>query len=231
VKSEVELVVQLKSIGIVIPAYNAEQTIVGIVKDLVVYGFDKKNIIVVDDGSKDRTNTAAAGLGVSVVRHDKNLGKGAALKSGFAVARSMRLKTVCTLDADGQHRIVELGRLLGMVNEFDVVIGARQYQLGRMPFLRWLTNRTTSLVISLISKEYVTDAQCGFRCIAMPVLDRIDLKTNNYQTEAELVARTIRGGFRVGTVPITTIYNNEKSYIRPLLDTIRFIIMALRLLW
>jgi hypothetical protein len=76
-----------------------------------------------------------------------------------------------------------------------------------------------------------TDVQCGFRYLDLKIFDKVDLKTNNYQTESEMVIKAARHNYRVGFVPVTTIYGDEKSYINPLIDTARFVKMAVRFLW
>ena len=229
--SEVKLCMDLKKTGVVIPAYNAGKTICLLLEELIDNGFDKENIIVVDDGSRDETNKVATGLGLHVVSHKKNLGKGAALKHGLDFAIIKGLKYIVTLDADGQHRVSEMNRFLQFKNHYDLIIGTRRVNLTQMPPLRYMVNRTTSLVISLLSKKYVPDVQSGYRLIDLKIFEKIKLVTNNFQTESELVFRTARNGFNIGFVPITALYNSEKSYISPIIDTLRFIGMAVRFLW
>jgi glycosyltransferase involved in cell wall biosynthesis len=218
-------------IGVVIPAYNAEKTIGSIVKELIAFGFDADKIIIVDDGSNDMTNKIATDMKLSVVHHKKNMGKGMALRSGFEHARSRNLRAAVTLDADGQHKVIELCRFLERKDDYDLIIGLRRNSITTMPFLRRITNRITSLVVSLLSNTYIPDTQCGFRYINLAIFNTIDLKTKNFQTESELVVKAVRYNYRVGFVPITAVYNSEKSYIHPLIDTIRFVIMTARFLW
>ena len=219
-----------EDVGVVIPAYNAEKTIGGLIEELVDYGFKRGNIIVINDGSKDRTCKAAEGGGVSVVNHKKNMGKGVSLRHGFDAAREKNLKKVFTLDADGQHRVSEITNFFNHEDRYDIIIGVRNSVVG-MPFLRRVVNRTTSLVVSLFAKKYIPDAQSGFRCIDLKIFDEVRLKTNNYQTESELIVKTARHRYPIGFVPITTIYNNERSYIKPLIDTLKFMKMAIGFLW
>jgi len=159
------------------------------------------------------------------------MGKGMALRHGFDMARTKNLKKIFTLDADGQHWVMEIDNFLKVANDYDLIIGTRSYKLTRMPFLRKLVNRTTSLVASLLSKKYIPDVQCGFRYIDLKIFKRIKLETKNFQTESELVIKVVKMGYRVGFVPITTIYRAERSYINPLIDTIRFITLTGRFLW
>jgi len=221
----------LNNIGVVIPAYNAEKTIGDIIRDLMDMGFETNKIIVVDDGSKDKTSIMVKNYGVEVLRSDKNIGKGGALNSGFKKAISMGLQRVFTLDADGQHQVQEIKKFLQFCEIFDLVIGIRLKNSPDMPFVRRVVNRITSLVISLLSRNYIPDVQSGYRLVNLEIFKKIKLKTKNFQTESELVFRAIKNHYRVGFVPITTLYNSERSYIIPFIDTIRFINMAVRFLW
>jgi glycosyltransferase involved in cell wall biosynthesis len=223
--------VNLRKIGVVIPAYNAEKTIAGVVKELIKYGFEKDNIIVVNDGSYDCTLDMIRGQGVTLLQHEKNLGKGAALKDGFAAAAVMNLKKVFVIDADAQHRVSDAGEFLKLNGSYDMVIGQRTDILSSMPLHRQLSNRTVNLVVSLLSGVRTTDVQCGFRFLDLKIFDRMHLRTNNYQTESEMVIRAARSKYRIGFVPISTIYGDEKSHIRGFIDTMRFVNMAVRFLW
>ena len=183
-------------IGVVIPAYNVEKTIGPLVKEIEQFGFKKENIIVVDDGSTDKTAECVQDSGVTVARHDRNQGKGAALKTGFSVARTRKLKGVVTLDADRQHQVTEIANFLEKKSDYDMIIGCR-HSTEHMPFIRKLTNKTTSLVVSLLSRQYVPDTQCGFRFVALRIFDNVVLRTDKYQTESEMIVKSIRYKFKM----------------------------------
>jgi glycosyltransferase involved in cell wall biosynthesis len=222
--------VELGDIGVVIPAYNAEKTISPLVQQIEDFGFKKENIIVIDDGSTDGTAARVQQLGATIVQHDRNRGKGAALKTGFSIARARKLQGVVTLDADGQHRVSEIVHFLEKRADYDMIIGYRR-AIGHMPMIRKLTNKTTSLVVSLFSRQYVPDAQCGFRFVNLRIFDTVVLRTDNYETESEMVVKSVRHKFRIGSVPISTVYEDEQSHIRPFIDTVRFMGMAARFFW
>ncbi len=221
----------MEDTGVVIPAYNAEKTIGKIIKELIDYGFERDKIIVVDDGSGDRTAAVAQEYQIDLIRNEKNMGKGAALNRGFHRAIIKGLKKVFTIDADGQHRVSDIDKFLCIQNQYDLMIGMRLKDTPDMPFIRWIVNRVTSLVISLLSKKYLPDVQSGFRLIDLRIFKNITLKTRNFQTESELIYKAIKNCYRVGFVPISIRYNSERSYIMPVIDTIRFINMAVRFLW
>jgi glycosyltransferase involved in cell wall biosynthesis len=228
---EVECIVDLREIGVVIPAYNAEKTIAGVIKELMGHGFEKNHIIVVNDGSKDRTEDVVRSQGVRLLKHEKNMGKGAALRDGFAAAGEMDLKKVFVIDADAQHHVSDVSGFLKLDSSYDMVIGERINVLSSMPLHRQLSNRTVNLVVSLLSGFRTTDVQCGFRYVDLKMFKQVQLKTHNYQTESEMVIKAARHKYRIGFVPVKTIYGNEKSYINPVIDTMRFINMAVRFLW
>jgi glycosyltransferase involved in cell wall biosynthesis len=193
-------------------------------------GFTRDNIIVIDDGSRDTTGKIARQFGVCVLHHRKNLGKGAALKNGLNTARSKNLDSVFTLDADGQHLVSEMPKFMKCNGQPDLIVGLRK-DTKKMPVLRVMTNRITSLVISILAKLRLPDVQCGFRYLNLDLLDKVVLKTNHYQIESEMVLKAVRNGYRVRFLPVATVYRNERSYIRPLIDTLRFVAMAVRFLW
>ncbi len=226
VKSDVDL----EYIGVVIPAFNVEETIGSLIEDIITQGAGPENIIVVNDGSFDKTGEIVGCFDVTLVTHKKNLGKGAALKHGFEVARSKHINRVFTLDADGQHKAAEMNGFLKDKDKFDMIIGFR-YNMKSMPKLRQLVNRTTSLVVSLLADSHLVDVQCGFRFIDLAIFDRLILRTNNYQTESEMVIKAARLKYRIGSMPITTVYDKEKSHIKPFIDTLRFLMMAVGFLW
>lgn len=221
----------LKSTGVIIPAYNARKTISGLIRELIDFGFPRENIMVVDDGSTDRTADAARQIGALVLSESVNRGKGYALRHGFARAAELGWKTVITLDADGQHQVAEIARLLNADPSYPLVIGCRQRNRKQMPRPRALINRTTSLVISLLSRQYFPDVQSGYRRIDLAMIRRLPLRMNRFQIDSELSYHAVRRGYRIGFVPVTAVYNGGPSYIKPILDTGRFLNMALRFLW
>jgi glycosyltransferase involved in cell wall biosynthesis len=219
-------------VAILIPAFNAEATLASLLHSISTL-FDRRNIFVVDDGSSDTTSAIARQGGVNLLRHKCNLGKGAAHRTGFSYILKQGYDALITLDADGQHDyrslpdFVELAR----TENADIVVGSRRGDLSGMPLIRVLTNRTTSLVVSLLSGQRVADSQSGYRLIRTGPLRDIRLTTRNYQTESEILIKAGRKGYRIVSLPIRTIYAEEVSYIQPGTDTLRFIWLAIRSLW
>jgi glycosyltransferase involved in cell wall biosynthesis len=216
---------------ILIPAYN-EEGYIGKLLDILLHFFRKGDILVVDDGSTDATSLEARERGVNVITLDENRGKGFALKRGFHFALQKNYDAVITMDADLQHNPHEIKKFLKKAEEgYDIIVGSRFGEFANMPPDRYLSNRLTTLVLSLVSRRKLVDTQSGFRFIRRNVLEKVKLKTNRYQTESELLFKAARSGFRITNVPIKTLYMGERSSINRLLDTLRFIKLVICSLW
>jgi glycosyltransferase involved in cell wall biosynthesis len=219
-------------VAIVIPAFNAAETLATLLKHVTSI-FERRDVFVVDDGSHDATSSVARERGVNVLRHHWNLGKGAAQRTGFSYVLEHGYDAVITLDADLQHdyrsvpEFIELARDRGA----DIIVGSRRGDFSTMPLLRKFTNRTTSLVVSLLAGQRVEDSQSGYRLIRAGPLRNIRLTTKNYQTESEILIKAGRYGYRIESIPIPTIYARERSYIHPFRDALRFIWLSIRSLW
>ncbi len=220
----------MERIMIIIPAYNEEGPIAKLLSSL---NFPPQDIIVVDDGSIDNTFSESQSFGVHVIRHEKNKGKGIAHRTGFNFASKEEARWVITMDADGQHSPKDIPKFIKAIKEKkgDMIIGEREVTIRTMPFLRFLTNLWTSFIVSILGGKRVKDAQSGFRAISKEIFTSISLSTNNFQTESEIIIKAARRGFRITSVPIRTIYNESYSYIKPFLDTLRFIKLASQSLW
>ena len=215
--------------AIVIPAYDEEENIDELLENLT--GFPKNCIIVIDDGSRDRTSSIVESFGAILLKHEKNLGKGMAQRTAFKYVLENGFDGVITMDADGQHAPDEIGSFIKKNDSADILIGTRRMTLANMPALRYFTNKVTSLVVSLIVSQRVFDSQSGFRYICSKVLRNVPLSTGKFQTESEILIKAARKGYKIGCVPVSTIYKETKSYIHPLFDTLRFIALACRSLF
>lgn len=218
-----------EKICVLIPSYNEARTIGHIVKELRARGL---TVYVVDDGSADRTAEIAGSEGAVVVKHDKNKGKGTSLREGFKHILKRAFKAVVVMDGDNQHVAGDIDKFLKRMDETgaDIVIGNRMFDTAAMPLSRIYTNRFMSALISMVSGQYVPDTQSGFRLIKTAVLKKIRLESSNFEIESEMVIRAAWAGFKIETVPITTVYQDEKSRINPVVDTLRFIAFMIRIL-
>ncbi|WP_461863531.1 glycosyltransferase family 2 protein [Thermococcus sp.] len=191
---------------IIIPAYNEELTIGSVVTLAKKYG----DVLVVDDGSADRTSEIARNAGAFVIKHETNMGKGAALRTGFEYALSMDYKIVVTLDADGQHNPDEIPVLLEPIvnGKADLVIGSRYLngaQRSIPPYRRfglWILNLGTKVVSNMN-----VDSQSGFRAMNKKLLEKLDLNSNDYSIETDMIVKARERGIRLMEVPITVRYD------------------------
>jgi len=216
--------------GTVIPAFNAEKTLGEVIRGVCRF-IPRENVIVVDDGSKDKTSIVAEEEGVPVLKHSENMGKGSALKTGFDyLLKSSKIVAIFTIDSDGQHDPAEIPSFIEVFETkgADIIIGNRMNEIKNMPAIRKFTNRTTSAIISRIAGCNISDSQSGYRLISRRVLEKIELVTGRYDTESEILIKAGREGAKIESVPIKTIYADEVSSINPLRDTIRFLSLVIR---
>ena len=215
----------LDKVFIVIPAYNAERTLADVVSGLRKY-CHPSSIIVVNDGSQDGTKEIK-NQNIIYLEHDRNYGKGSALKTGFSKALSLGAKFIVTVDADGQHDAQDVSALLEKMEmeSLDLLIGSRMSDTREMPFLRRLSNRWTSKLISWRIGQRIEDSQCGLRVhratLVRELSDRI--RCNHFDFETEILLRAARKGFKIGFRRIRTIYPEKYISTMSLVDVLNFI--------
>lgn len=214
---------------IVIPAYNEEKYLPTLLKDLLPV---TKNIVIIDDGSRDSTYGIASGLGVPAITQPHQ-GKGAALKTGFRYAIDNGFDWVITMDSDGQHDWKDVQSFVDAISKAngsgpDIIVGSRMWDASSMPVVRRLTNRFMSGLISRLAGSAISDTQCGFRAINSRVLRGVILETSHYDTESELLIKAGKAGFSIASVSIKTIYNGAPSNINKFTDTARFLRLLMK---
>ncbi len=206
----------------IIPAYGEGRFIGQVVRQVSQY---VQAVLVIDDGSADNTATEAETAGAEVIRHRTNLGKGAALKTGLNYAVSIDAAFFLFLDGDGQHDPSEIPAFIEAINcsNADLVVGNRMRNIESMPLIRRWTNQFMSWQIGRICKIPIPDSQCGFRLARKELLPVLMAPSNRFEFESESIILAARQGFRLGFVPIRTIYRDQHSKIRPLRDTLRYL--------
>ena len=208
-----------------IPAWNEGRRL----RPVIEATLEHLPVLVVDDGSEDDTALVAQATGASLVRHERNRGKGLALTTGFEWAMDRGYQAVVTLDADGQHDPNDIAKFLSAyrMGEWDLIIGRRDF--SRMPFPRGYTNPFGSWLLSKALEERVYDNQSGFRLHDRRLLEALDLTTTGFELEVEVIIQAISLDMHIGWVEIRTIYDVDKtSYFHPVKDSARFLGMVWR---
>jgi len=216
-------------ICIIIPAYNADQSITAVVVELLQFNIP---LLVVDDGSTDGTATCVERLPANLLRHRSNLGKGAALKSGFAWALQHGFARVVTIDADGQHDMSAVPLLIAAASEqgCDILLASRHAQFEQMGGLRRWWNRFGAWCMRKLTGFDISDSQSGFRYYSARLLRGVSLVANGYHLEMEVLLKAWRGGYLVGSVPVAARVADGRatSHYRAVRDTWQICMTFLR---
>ena len=196
-----------------IPAFNVERTIVRLVLETQKF---VDVVLVCDDGSTDMTGEIAERLGADVIRHDRNLGYGAAIKTLFTIARELNADVLVTLDGDGQHDPREIPRLIEPVleNKADIVLGSRFLgdKENGVPRYRGWGIKLISKLTGAASNHKFNDAQCGFRVYGRKALSGLSLVENGMGASVEVLMKSQKNGLTVVEVPAEVKYKElERS--------------------
>jgi len=192
---------------IVLPAYNESKVLAETLKKL--RASTDASVLVVDDGSTDRTGEIALKSGARVARHVVNLGLGAAIETGLEIARREGYDTLVTFDADGQHNPADIEKLTKAISGSDVAIGVRKVHSERMPLIKRIGNQTLNLLTGLVFGVYSTDSQSGLRAFNRKAIKSVRLKANRYEVSSEILYEAKVNGLRIKEVPVETIYTEH----------------------
>ena len=216
-----DVAIDRTTVAAIIPAYLEEKHI-GDVARRTLDQLD--HVLVVDDGSTDATAVTARNAGAEVIVHEQNRGKGESIKTGLRHWQNGPFAYVIILDGDGQHLPEEIVLFLEMAEatRAEILIGTRMNNVRDMPHLRRFVNRYMSRKISRVCRQQVPDTQCGFRMVHRSVIPDILGGADRFDYETEMLIIASRKGYRIESVPITTVYSDEVSSIHPVRDTLRF---------
>ena len=189
----------------IIPAYNEEENIANIVKKTKKY---VDYVIVVDDGSRDKTTEVAKKAGAIVLRHTINLGKGAALKTGCDFAVKKGAKFIVALDADAQHNPDDISRFITKLKKYDIVFSYRKVS-RKMPIVLRFGNWFISNAARLLYGVSLNDTQCGFRAFSREAYKKIRWNAADYSMESEMISRAGKQRLKYVQIPIETIYSDK----------------------
>lgn len=200
---------------IVIPAYNEEKRIDNFLAKLSETGLP---IVVVDDGSKDKTwdivnkqSLISRKLKnkhrIHALRHRVNLGKGAAIKTGCDAAFSLGADAIVMMDSDGQHNTDDLQHFIRVLetNQYDIVFGSRNMGMG-VPFIRFAGNKVASVLVRILFGVYVSDLLCGYRAFTKEAYPKLVWQSAGYEIETEMVINAAKNRMKYCEVPVETIY-------------------------
>lgn len=209
----------------IIPAYNEQKHIQQVVAGAMKY----VPVLVVDDGSRDRTAEIAEQAGARVLRQVPNQGKGAALRLGFQAALDSGYQAVVTLDADGQHDANEIPSFLEAYerSQADLIIGKRDF--NQIPPIRRLANSVGRWSFSWAVGQPVEDNQSGYRLLSRRMMQAVlGSEEKGFEFEVEVIVTCLEKGYQLEWVPISTIYQGEGSHIQPLKHILEFTRLVLQ---
>jgi glycosyltransferase involved in cell wall biosynthesis len=211
-----------KTCAVVIPCFNEGASIAALV---AAVRQQLPCVMVANDGSTDDTAILAGDAGAVVLHHERNLGKGAALKTGLSQALTQGFEWAVTLDGDGQHAPEDLPALLRCAGQTGalLVIGNRMDNARAMPWLRRRVNRWMSRKLSQRAGRQLPDTQSGFRLIHLRTWAALPLKTERFEVESETLMAFLAAGQRVEFVPIRVVRSNRSSHIHPVTDSLRWL--------
>lgn len=201
----------LTTLLVTIPAYNEEDNIGKIIRGIVQLSLPrvKKEVIVIDDGSKDGTAAVAKREGVFVVSHKKNRGYGGALQTCFQVARTKKADLLVVIDGDGQHDPKEIPKLIAPIlrKRADLVIGSRFLNPNdTTPLIRKLGIKAVNFFYNFGAKTKISDSQSGFRAYCKRAVDVLSLEEKGMAISTEILVKTRRKNFTMEEVPISCRY-------------------------
>jgi glycosyltransferase involved in cell wall biosynthesis len=200
------------NIAVIIPAHNEAPHISEVIKKCLKY---TKSVFVIDDGSTDTTALLSRSSGAEVYCHPKNLGVGAALKTGFAVTK--KFDTVITIDGDGQHNADDMPKLIQASKYAGIVVGSRFINGIKIPKYRRFGIWVITLAYNFGHKP-MTDSQSGFRAYDREFLDSILIQENGFGSITEILIKARKSDFRIVEVPISCSYRSlsQDSHMNPI---------------
>jgi len=201
----------MQSTCIILPAYNESMVISGVLKNLIEWKKQQKQqieMVVVDDGSTDKTAEICSNMGIKVLRHPINRGLGGALATGMEYARRNSFDFALTMDSDGQHDIADISKALRPLEDdkADVVIGSRMLGQIGMPGDRILLNKISNLFTYILFGIWTSDSQSGFRAFNRKALQYMSVRTQGMEVSSEFFAEIKKHNLRLKEVPISVIY-------------------------
>jgi glycosyltransferase involved in cell wall biosynthesis len=219
-------------VAVLIPALDCEATLGRIVRAVRAHADE---VLVVDDGSTDRTADVAKSAGADVVRHAANRGKGAALRTGMQALLARGASHALTLDGDGQHLADDIPSLLRVAEESPraLVLGARQHPPGSLPPIRVFGNAFANRWVRIACGAAFDDTQAGFRVYPLRETLALGCRADRFAFETEVIIRAVRAGWSVRSVPVRVVNpppHERQSHFRGFSDTVRIVLTVISLI-
>lgn len=196
---------KINNLWVIIPAHNEEKNIRKVVAKAKKHA---GQVVVVDDGSSDKTAQLAENAGAIVLHHIINLGKGAALKTGCDYAFSGGARFIVALDADGQHDPNDIPRFAEKLGRYDIVFSYRKYS-KEMPAILRFGNMFISEAASVLYDVDLNDTQSGFRAFSRQAYKKIRWSASDYSMESEMISRAGKQKLKYVEIPIETVYSDK----------------------
>jgi len=190
---------------VIIPAHDEEKSIKGTITKAKRHSF---NIVVVDDGSKDRTAEICTHEKVTLLHHKVNLGKGAALKTGCDYALTQGAKNIVVIDADGQHDPNLIPFFFKELENAEIVFSHRE-RSKNMPLVLKLGNIFINKFLTLLYGVKINDSQCGYRAFTADAYHKVRWNANDYFMETEMIINAGKAKLKYTQIPIETVYNDK----------------------
>lgn len=222
---ETKAILSERRVGVLIPAYNNEKSVVQVVESVLPFCED---VIVVNDGSTDQTETLLKALpaAVHVVSYLPNRGKGFALRSGFDKAEELGLSAVVTMDSDGQHFATDLPLFAEAcrTNEGALIVGSRSFLNPNMPQKNSFANKFSNFWFALQTAHRLPDTQTGYRLYPLRRMKGMRPLCNRYEGELELLVRSAWRAIPLKSISINVFYpapEERVTHFRPTIDFAR----------
>lgn len=203
----------MKDVFVVLPGFNEEKHVLKTIKDIEKEGFSK--VVFVDDGSADSTFKKALESNAVVLRHEINLGKGSAVKTGCDYALKRGAKIIVLMDSDGQHEAKDIKKFVKALRGKDIVFGYRHFD-KKMPFTMRFGNAFLTLFSRFLVGINVKDTQAGFRCFTSEAYKKIRWHSRDYGMESEMIVRASKQKLKFSQIRISTIYHDAHKGTTPI---------------
>ena len=208
----------------IVPAYNCEKTIKKVIDDLNNHFVDK--ILIIDDGSLDKTAEVVREMGIEVISYRENRGLGYALRTGFAKALKRKYDLILTFDGDGQHLASDIKKVKKKFDQnpgADIIIGTRmrdKKHWSKFPFHRlWGNLILTALTNLACRRKFTTDSQSGYRAIKREALKKLELSSDRMAISSEIILDAFQKKLKLIETPIMPTYEEEISNQRLIVDS------------